>query len=98
MATFMFRHHKNCLPNIFIDYFCKNSAIHNYETRCADKLHISYARTDVMKFQYGYMARNCGIPLIQQLFVNLVIGILLKNCIKNIYCRIHLMTDYILIL
>ena len=51
MATFMFRHHKNCLPNIFTDYFCKNSSIHNYETRRADKLHISYARTDVMKFQ-----------------------------------------------
>ena len=29
MATFMFRHHKNCLLNIFTDYFCENSTIHN---------------------------------------------------------------------
>ena len=67
MATFMFRHHKNCLPNIFTDYFCKNSALHNYETRCADKLHISYARTDVMTFQirvYGPKLWNSIDPAI----------------------------------
>ena len=67
MATFMFRHHKNCLPNIFTDYFCKNSAIHNYETRRADKLHSSYARTDVMKFQirvYGPKLWNSIDPAI----------------------------------
>ena len=80
-------HHKKCLPNIFADYFCKNSAIHSYETRCADKLHISYARTDVMNFQiglYGPKLRNSIDPAI----VNLVIGILLNtNYIKSIYSR-----------
>ena len=51
IATFMFRQYKNCLPNIFVHYFCTNSTIHSHDTRNAIKLHISYARTDLMKFQ-----------------------------------------------
>ena len=51
IAAFMFQHYKNCLPNIFAHYFCTNSTIHNHDTRNAIKLHISYARTDLMKFQ-----------------------------------------------
>ena len=50
-ATFMFRHYKNCLPNIFAHYFCTNSTIHSHDTCNAIKLHISYVRTDLMKFQ-----------------------------------------------
>ena len=35
IATLMFRHYKNCLPNIFAHYFCTNSTIHSHDTRNA---------------------------------------------------------------
>ena len=51
IATFMYRHYKNCLPSVFQGYFCMNSTLHGYFTRGSNKLHISYARTDVMRSQ-----------------------------------------------
>jgi hypothetical protein len=59
VATFMFRHHNHCLPNYFSNYFCVNSSIHDHFTRNSSKLHISFARTDVKKFQI----RICGPKL-----------------------------------
>ena len=56
IATFMFRHHKNCLPGVFKNYFYSNSTIHDHFTRTSTNLHIIYARTDVMKLQL----RICG--------------------------------------
>ena len=51
IATFMYRLYKNCLPSVFQEYFCMNSTLHGYSTRGSNKLHISYARTDVMRSQ-----------------------------------------------
>ena len=59
IATFMFRHHRNCLPSIFSGYFCLNSTIHNHSIRGSNKLHVSFARTDVMRLQL----RICGPKL-----------------------------------
>ena len=56
IATFMFRHYSNCLPSIFSNYFCQNTTIHSHFTRNSNRLHISYARTDIMKLQL----RICG--------------------------------------
>ena len=33
IATFMYRHYKNCLPSVFQGYFCMNSTLHGYSTR-----------------------------------------------------------------
>ncbi|MFZ2539770.1 MAG: reverse transcriptase family protein, partial [Oscillospiraceae bacterium] len=51
IATFMYRHYNNDLPDIFNDYFYRNSNIHEHFTRHSTKLHISFARTDCMKSQ-----------------------------------------------
>ena len=51
VLTFMYRYHSNCLPPAFTDYFVQTSAVHHHCTRSSTKLHISYARTDVMKRQ-----------------------------------------------
>ena len=51
IATFMYRHYTNCLPTVLQGYFYLNSTVHSYFTRGSNKLHISYARTDVMKSQ-----------------------------------------------
>ena len=59
IATFMFRLHRNCLPSIFSGYFCLNSTIHNHSTRGSNKLHVSFARADVMRLQL----RICGPKL-----------------------------------
>ena len=59
VVTFMYRYHNQCLPDIFSNYFCTNSSIHSHFTRNSNKLHISYARTDVM----GFQIRICGPKL-----------------------------------
>ena len=59
IATFMFRYHTNCLPDVFSGYFCTNSSIHEHFTRTSKRLHISYARTNIMKSQI----RICGPTL-----------------------------------
>ena len=59
IATFMFRCHTNCLPDVFSGYFCTNSSIHEHFTRTSKRLHISYARTNIMKSQI----RICGPTL-----------------------------------
>ena len=51
IATLMYRHHTNCLPIVFRGYFVANSTVHSHFTRNCSKLHISYARTDIMKSQ-----------------------------------------------
>ena len=51
IATFMFRCYTKCLPDIFSNYFCTNSSIHEHFTRGSNRLLISYARTDIMKSQ-----------------------------------------------
>ena len=85
IATFMFRYHRNCLPSIFSGYFCINFTIHNHFTRGSNKLHVSFARTDVMRLQL----RICGPKLWNTidpaiLSITLEIGILLKSNSKNI--------------
>ena len=51
IATFMYRARFNQLPQKFSSYFCTNSSIHSHFTRQSSKLHLHYARTDVMKSQ-----------------------------------------------
>ena len=51
IATFMYRACFNQLPHKFSSYFCTNSNIHSHFTRQSSKLHVHYARTDVMKSQ-----------------------------------------------
>ena len=53
IATFMYRHYRIVYPVCFRDIFVwtMNSTLHGYSTRGSDKLHISYARTVVMRSQ-----------------------------------------------
>jgi hypothetical protein len=51
IATFMYKYHKHCLPPIFSNYFIVTSTVHDHFTRSSSKLHISFARTDIMKSQ-----------------------------------------------
>ena len=51
VATFMFRFHRNCLPPVFSGYFVFNYTVHDHSTRSASKLHIPFARTNIMKRQ-----------------------------------------------
>ena len=51
VATFMYRYHTNSLPKVFSGYFVATSTIHSYNTRSSAKLHILYARTDIMLHQ-----------------------------------------------
>ena len=44
----MYRYHTNFLPKVFSGYFVATSTIHSYNTRSSSKLHILYARTDIM--------------------------------------------------
>ena len=67
IATFMYRFHSKCLPNLFSGYFCSNASIHGYFTRNSSKLPISHARTDVKRFQiriYGPKLWNSIDPAI----------------------------------
>ena len=51
VATFMYRFHRNCLPSVFSGYFVPNYTVHDHSTRSASKLHIPFARTNIMKRQ-----------------------------------------------
>ena len=49
IAVFMFKVHKNTVPDFFQDYFVANSSVHNYNTRQKNHLHIPRWRNDKMK-------------------------------------------------
>ena len=89
IATFMFRYHTKCLPDIFSNYFCTNSSIHEHFTRGSNRLHISYARTDIMKSQI----RICGPTL-----WNSIDPAMVDNCTswRGFKCRFKkiLLTEY----
>ena len=45
----MYEYHHNQLPDIFIDFFKRNSDVHQYCTRQSDLLHIPKFRTELRK-------------------------------------------------
>ena len=48
VATFMYRYENNFLPQVFSGFFVATSAVHDHYTRSSTKLHISFARTNIM--------------------------------------------------
>ena len=90
IATFMFRHHKNCLPGIFKNYFYSNYTIHDYFTRISTNLHIVYARTDVMRL----LLRICGPRLWNSIDSNIISNSRNWHSFKRLYKK-HLILNYI---
>ena len=50
VGMFMYKYCNNGLPDIFNDFFQRNSEIHNINTRQSNDLHVPFARLDVRKF------------------------------------------------
>ena len=49
-SLFMFRyHHLNNLPEVFTNYYVRNSQVHKHNTRNSSKLQKSYQRTNYIK-------------------------------------------------
>ena len=48
VATFMYRYENNSLPQVFSGFFVATSAVHDHYTRSSSKLHILFARTNIM--------------------------------------------------
>jgi hypothetical protein len=90
IATFMFRHHKNCLPGVFKNYFYSNSTIHDHFTRISTNLHIIYARTDVMKLQL----RICGPRIWNSIDPDIINNSRNWHGFKKLYKK-HLLLNYI---
>ena len=90
IATFMFRYHSHCLPNIFVNYFCTNSSVHGHFTRSSKKLHISYARTDLMKLQL----RTCDPKLWNSIDPAIINNSRNWHAFKNKYKK-HLLSYYV---
>jgi len=64
-ATFMYRFHNNQLPKTFSLFYVLNSDVHEHFTRQSNKLHINYARTDILKHHlriYGAKIWNAIEP------------------------------------
>ena len=62
-SLFMYRfNYCQILPDFYNDYFKQNNELHNYNTRNATKLHVSYKRTNYRKytvFNKGVSIWNC---------------------------------------
>ena len=90
LATFMFRSHTNSLPPIFSDYFVVNSAVHCHYTRSSVKLHISFARTSIMKRQI----RVCGPKLWNSIDPEIIERSRNWHSFKKLYKK-HIILDYV---
>ncbi|MFZ2538897.1 MAG: reverse transcriptase family protein, partial [Oscillospiraceae bacterium] len=51
IASFMYQYHAHQMPPQFEGFFCLNSDVHTHLTRQHSKLHMNYARTDIMRQQ-----------------------------------------------
>ena len=54
IAKFMFKLHKNLLPEVFNNYFILNSSVHNYNTRNAKNIHPPFNRTSMSQSSIFY--------------------------------------------
>ena len=50
MGIFMYKYCNDDVPDVFNDFFQKNSALHNRNTRQSNDLHVRFARLDVRTF------------------------------------------------
>ena len=90
LASFMFRYHANSFPPIFSGYFSVNSAVHCHYTRNLVKLHISFARTNIMKRQI----RVCCPKLWNSIDSGIIERSRNLHSFKKLYKR-HIILDYV---
>ena len=64
-ALFMYDYYSYRLPLIFNDFFKSISKVHQYQTRLASKIsyYLPKARTNLHKFNIGFLELKFGIPL-----------------------------------
>jgi hypothetical protein len=55
LLTFMFKHHKNKLPQVCSDLFTSNEEIHEYNTRQKTLLHVPVCNTVAHKRTVRFM-------------------------------------------
>ena len=52
VGIFMYKYCNDDVPDIFNDFFQRNSELHNRNTRQSNDLHVRFARLDVRKFSF----------------------------------------------
>jgi len=88
LATFMYLHHKNCLPHIFNNYFIINEFIHKYQTRSCQNLHIELCKTNIRYFSVRLAGPRLwnNIDLVTRASVSVHS---FKRAYKNKYLSVH---------
>ena len=85
-TTFIFRYHKDLMPQLFLNLLMTNNQVHRYDTRTASKNRVHSCRTNIKKFTILYQGPriwNCLSASITNLtsfsiFKNKVLEFLLK--------------------
>ena len=67
MLVHKFLHHKNLLPVAFANYFTINSAVHLYNTRVRENLHLDSVSTNYGKRTVRYKASKIWNQLLSSL-------------------------------